>query len=78
MPLEFHNNAIVLSGETGTKIKSSILEEYYERWRNITSGGESRSHFFPTSIIEINAATGEVYIKDTGEMLLGSAGHACN
>lgn len=76
MPLEFYNDAIVLSGETGTKLKSSILEEYYERWWKITSGGESRSHFFPTSIIEMNAATGEVYIKDTGEMLLGSAGHA--
>lgn len=76
MPLEFNNNAIVLSGETGTKLKSSILEEYYYQWWNITSGGPSKNFRFPTSIIEMNAATGEVYIENTSETLLGSAGHA--
>ena len=76
MPLEFYNSAIVLSGETGTKLKSSILRDYYYLWWNITSGGPVRRHIFPTSIVEMHAATGEVYIEDTQETLLGSAGHA--
>jgi three-Cys-motif partner protein len=76
MPLGFHKDAIILSGETGTKLKSSIISGYYERWWDITSGGHSRKHRFPTSIIEMNAATGEVYIENTQETLLGSAGHA--
>lgn len=76
MPLEFHNNAIVLSGETGTKLKSSILEDYYYQWWKITSGGLRRHHMFDTSIVEMNAATGEIYIQDTKETILGSAGHA--
>lgn len=76
MPLEFHNNAIVLSGETGTKLKSSILRDYYALWWFITSGGPSKYHRNNTSIIEMHAATGEVYIRESGETLLGSAGHA--
>jgi len=74
--LEFHQDAIVLSGETGTKLKSSILEDYYERWWSITSGGPKNKYVWPTCIVEMNAATGEVFIEDTGETLLGSAGHA--
>ena len=76
MPLEFHNNAIVLSGETGTKLKSSILRDYYYQWWNITSGGPRRRHMFDTTFVEMNAATGEVYLKESKTTILGSAGHA--
>lgn len=76
MPLEFHGDAIVLSGETGTKLKSEILGSYYKKWWEITSGGRQQDYGYPTTIIEMNAATGEVFIKDTDETLLGSSGHA--
>lgn len=76
MPLGFHENAIVLSGETGTQLKSSILRDYYPLWWYITSGGPSRYHRNNTSIIEMHAATGEVYIPESDETFLGSAGHA--
>ena len=74
--LEFHNDAIVLSGETGTKLKSDILGKYYWQWWYITSGGESSGFHRHTAIIEMNAGSGEDYIKDTGETILGSSGHA--
>jgi three-Cys-motif partner protein len=74
--LEFHGDAIVLSGTTGTKLKCEILGKYYEKWWGITSGGDSRQHAHQTSIIELNAGTGEDYIQETGEIVLGSAGHA--
>ena len=73
---EFKDDAIVLSGETGTKLKSSILEDYYEFWWYITSGREKARYKYNTAIVEMNAATGEVYIEETGETILGSAGHA--
>ncbi|MDG6221792.1 MAG: three-Cys-motif partner protein TcmP [Candidatus Bathyarchaeota archaeon] len=76
MPLEFHKNAICLSGNTGTKLKSEVISSYYPFWLSITSGGPSRNFRNPTAIIELNAATGEVFIKDTGKTLFGSAGHA--
>lgn len=76
MPLRFQGDAIVLSGETGTKLKSSILGEYYPFWWRITSGGDRRNHSLGTGIVELNSGTGENYIEETGETILGSAGHA--
>lgn len=75
-PLGFVGDAICLSGLTGTKLKCDVLGQYYPFWWSITSGGQSREHRNPTAIIELNAATGEVYIEDTKETTLGSAGHA--
>jgi three-Cys-motif partner protein len=74
--LAFHEDAIILSGLTGTLLKSKILGQYYQFWWNITSGGESRDHRLPTAIIELNSGTGEIFIEETGETILGSAGHA--
>lgn len=74
--LEFHEDAICLSGITGTKIKSEILNRYYRFWWNITSGGERSNHNYPTAIIELNAGTGEIFIEETSEIIFGSAGHA--
>lgn len=74
--LEFKGDAICLSGVTGTKLKSEIIGEYYPFWWGIVSGGARLSYRQSTAIIELNAATGEVHIKDTDEILLGSAGHA--
>ena len=53
-----------------------MIGEYYPFWWSITSGGPSRNYRYPTAIVELNAATGEVYIDDTHETVLGSAGHA--
>jgi three-Cys-motif partner protein len=74
--LEFHEDAIVLSGETGTKLKSEIIGEYYPTWWSITSGGEERGFPYQTAIVELNAGTGLNYIKDIKKIVLGSAGHA--
>ena len=76
MVLEFKGDAICLSGLTGTKLKSEVIGEYYPFWWRITSGGRRREYGYPTAIVELNAATGEVCIEDTGEIVLGSAGHA--
>jgi len=76
MPLGLVEDAISLSGLTGTKLKCDVIGDYYPFWWGITSGGPRRLHRFPTAIIELDAATGEVYIEDTGETVLGSAGHA--
>lgn len=76
MSLEFEGDAISLSGLTGSRLKSEIIGEYYPFWWNITSGGEKANHAYPTAIVELYAATGEMYIKDTNEVILGSAGHA--
>ncbi|MDO8871274.1 MAG: three-Cys-motif partner protein TcmP [Methanoregula sp.] len=73
---DFHEDAICLSGVTGTRLKSEVLSRYYRFWWNITSGGERDNHKYPTSIIELNAATGEVFIEETSETIFGSAGHA--
>jgi len=76
MALKFHKDAICLSGLTGTKLKCNVIGDYYPFWWGITSGGPSRNNRYDTSIVELNAATGEVYIEDTKETVLGSAGHA--
>lgn len=76
MALEFVQDAISLSGLTGSKLKSGIIGEYYPFWWNITSGGKSTKHEWATAIIELDAATGEIYIKDSKEIILGSSGHA--
>ena len=76
MALEFVQDAISLSGLTGSKLKSEIIAEYYPFWWKITSGGARRNYRWATAIVELDAATGEMYIKDTDEIILGSAGHA--
>ncbi len=75
-PLEFRGDAISLSGLTGTRLKCDVIGTYYPFWWKITSGGKAENYQKATSIVELNAATGEVYIKDSGEIVLGSAGHA--
>ncbi len=74
--LEFVDDAICLSGLAGTKLKCDVIGSYYPFWWNITSGGQSNNHAFPTAIVELHAGTGEVYIKDLKKIVLGSAGHA--
>ena len=76
MPLEFKEDAICLSGELGTKLKSEIIGEYYNFWWKITSGGDRKNNILPTAIIEMDAATGKAHIEETDEFVLGSAGHA--
>ena len=76
MPLDFVGDAICLSGLTGTKLKCDVIGIYYWFWWGITSGGPRKDHRYPTAIVELNAATGEVYIEDSKETVLGSAGHA--
>lgn len=74
--LEFHDDAIELSGLTGSKLKSKIINDYYHFWWNITSGGPSVNYLNSTAIIDLYSATGEIYIPETKETLFGSAGHA--
>ena len=74
--LAFHGNAIVLSGITGSRLKSKILGIYYRTWWEITSGGSNKPIRFQNSIVEMNAGTGEIYIEDSQETILGSSGHA--
>jgi three-Cys-motif partner protein len=76
LPPQFHGNAIILSGETGTKPKSDILGRYYPFWWGIASGGKTQGHPKNTAIIDLNAATGRVYVEESGEEIPGSAGHA--
>jgi three-Cys-motif partner protein len=76
MALEFVRDAISLSGLTGSKLKCAVIGDYYPFWWGITSGGPTNNHKFSTAIVELDAATGEVYIKDTKETIMGSAGHA--
>ncbi len=75
MPLTFEKDAICLSGSTGSKLKCEIIAEYYPFWWGITSGGARRNYQNKTAIIELNAATGEIFLEDTKETILGSAGH---
>jgi hypothetical protein len=63
---------------TGTKLKCEVIRDYYSFWWGITSGGPSRDYEFNTAIVELNAATGEVYIEDSKETVLGSSGHSIN
>ena len=74
--LEFHDDAICLSGITGTAIKSEIIGQYYEFWWKITSGGNKRDYQNTTAIVELNAGSGEVFVKELNETILGSAGHS--
>lgn len=76
MPLSFVRDAITLSGLTGTKLKCDVIGKYYPFWWKITSGGKRSNYQYPTAIIELNAGTGEVYIEETSETVLGSGGHA--
>lgn len=76
IPLKIVGDAICLSGLTGTKLKCDVIRDYYSFWWGITSGGASRDYGFNTAIVEMNAATGEVFIEDTSQTVLGSAGHA--
>jgi hypothetical protein len=54
------------------------MRDYYNFWWGITSGGPYPGYPHNTAIVELNAATGEVYIEDTGETVLVSSGHAMN
>jgi three-Cys-motif partner protein len=74
--LEFVGDAISLSGSAGTKLKCDVLGKYYPFWWNITSGGRSKEFVYETAIVELHAGTGEIYVEDTKETILGSAGHA--
>lgn len=76
MPLEFNKDAICLSGLTGSRLKCDVIGQYYPFWWNITSGGPRNNYRWPTSIVELDAATGEVYIEDINQIILGSSGHA--
>ncbi len=78
MALEFVEDAISLSGLTGSKLKCDVIGKYYPFWWSITSGGQKANYEYPTAIVELDAATGEVYVKDTKETILGSSGHALN
>lgn len=78
MALEFVQDAISLSGLTGSKLKCDVISEYYPFWWSITSGGQRANYEWPTAIVELDAATGEVYIEDTEEIILGSASYALN
>lgn len=76
MALEFVQDAISLSGLTGSRLKCEVIGLYYPFWWNITSGGESKGYAWDTAIVELDAATGEVHIEETNEIILGSSGHA--
>jgi len=64
MALEFVQDAICLSGLTGSKLKCDVLDEYYPFWWNITSGGKTANYKYSTALVELDAGTGEVYIED--------------
>lgn len=74
--MEFHGDAIVLSGVTGTMLKCEVLGKYYPKWWSITSGGKVKANRLATSIVELNAGSGEDYIEETKDTILGSFGHA--
>ncbi|MHA2142632.1 MAG: three-Cys-motif partner protein TcmP [Candidatus Thorarchaeota archaeon] len=72
MPLRFHNDAIVLSGLYGTKLKTEIIDEYYGFWLDVVTSPT----FGEVNIVEMDAGTGELYIEDINRTILGSAGRA--
>jgi len=74
--LEFVGDAICLSGLAGTKLKCDVIGSYYRFWWDITSGGPKANNSYETAIVELHAGTGEVYIKDLQQIVLGSSGHA--
>src|SRR5207245_7721143 len=75
--LGFHEDALLLSGPAGTGLKTRILGNYYEFWWRITSGGESKRNEFPTAIVDMNAGSGELYIKELGEHSSAQLGTRC-
>ena len=75
MPVTIDDDSLCLSGETGTKLKTEIIERYYRFWLSVTTRGRGR-FAENVHIIEMNAGTGQVKIEETGEIILGSAGHA--
>ncbi len=74
MPVEIENDSLCLSGETGTKLKTEIIERYYRFWLSVTTRGKGRFADY-VYIIEMNAGTGQIKIEETGKIILGSAGH---
>ena len=78
MALEFVQDAISLSGLTGSRLKCEVIGLYYPFWWEITSGGRAANHAWSTAIVELDAGTGEVHIRETRETILGSSGHALN
>ncbi|MHA1170317.1 MAG: hypothetical protein ACTSRU_21020, partial [Candidatus Hodarchaeales archaeon] len=65
-----------LSGLTGTKIKTKLVESYYSFWLSVTTRGKGYFAEKPAYIVDLNAGTGLVEIEETGEIVYGSAGHA--
>ncbi len=61
MALDFVNDAISLSGLTGSKLKCQIISQYYPFWWRIASGGDRTKYDYLTTIVELDAATGEVH-----------------
>ena len=55
MSLEFVQDAICLSGLTGSKVKCDVIGQYYPLWWNITSGGKRTNNDLPTAIVELDA-----------------------
>ena len=73
MPLSFEGDAIALSGEYGTRLKTRIISRYYDFWFGVTA----RHGYVPkVYIVEMDAGTGKLYFKDTKTTELGSAGHS--
>jgi len=63
MALEFKQDAICLSGLTGSQLKCAVIGRYYPFWWGITSGGPGKNYEYPTAIVELDAATGEAISK---------------
>lgn len=78
MPVEIDRGALCLSGLTGTKLKTEIVERYYSFWLSVTTRGKGRFGRRGVYIVEMNAGTGLVKVDETAERILGSAGHALN
>lgn len=72
----FHNDALILSGPAGSQLKTAILGGYYTFWWNIVSGGPRKEYSLPSTIVDMSAGSGELYVEETGRTILGSAGHA--
>jgi len=57
----------------GNGLRPEIWIDFKKR---LTSGGKRANYSWETSIVEINAATGEIYIPERNYTILGSAGTA--
>ena len=71
-----------ISRNSSTKLKKELREKFFQdmycmslnnMWWKITSGGQTANYSYATTIVEMNAATGEIYIEETDETILGSA-----